>query len=74
MIPAILEAMGPRHFDKHPKPLTGALATPEEQAWPLLALASDLCSIVTGAVLVVDQGMVAGAVAEAVRRTARGGD
>jgi NAD(P)-dependent dehydrogenase (short-subunit alcohol dehydrogenase family) len=75
MIPAILEAMGPRHFDRHPKPLTGELATPEEQAWPLLALASDLCSIVTGAVLVVDQGMGSGSVAEAVARAAaRGAD
>lgn len=66
MIPAILEAMGPRHFDRHPKPLTGALATPDEQAWPLLALNSDLCSIVTGAVLAVDQGLSASSVSQAV--------
>jgi NAD(P)-dependent dehydrogenase (short-subunit alcohol dehydrogenase family) len=54
---------------------TGALATPEEQAWPLLALSSDLCSIVTGAVLTVDQGMGASGVGQAVARAAaRGGD
>lgn len=60
MMPAILEDMGQEYMDAFPKPLYGRNATAEEQAWPLVALNSDACSIVSGTVLYTDQGFAGG--------------
>lgn len=43
-----------------PYPVLHRMATPEEQAWPLILLNSPLNAVVTGVVLYTDQGFVSG--------------
>ena len=59
MVPTVA-AMGQEFFDRFPYPLVGRMATPEEQAWPLVLLNSALNQIVTGTVLYTDQGLAGG--------------
>jgi hypothetical protein len=49
------------------------MATPEEQAWPLLLLNSPLNAAVTGAVLYTDQGFVGGLFTGAIHSSAMSG-
>ncbi len=51
-----VKRVGNAFFDSYGYPLLGRMATAEEQAWPLILLASPLNSSVTGTVLVTDQG------------------
>jgi NAD(P)-dependent dehydrogenase (short-subunit alcohol dehydrogenase family) len=48
------------YMPNYPLPLLKRMATPEEQAWPLILLNSRLNNVVTGAMLYTDQGFVAG--------------
>lgn len=59
MVPTV-EELGQAYFDRFPMPLLKRMATPEEQAWPLVLLNSRLNSVVTGAVLYTDQGFAGG--------------
>jgi NAD(P)-dependent dehydrogenase (short-subunit alcohol dehydrogenase family) len=52
--------LSPDFWDKFPYPLLGRPTTPEEQAWPLILLASRRNLATTGAVLYSDQGFAAG--------------
>lgn len=52
--------LGDDYFDRFPYPLLGRIATPEEQAWPLLLLNSPLNAVVTGTMLYTDQGFAGG--------------
>lgn len=54
------------YFDRYPYPLLGRMATPEEQAWPLVLLNSPLNNVVTGTVLWTDQGFSGGAMTGAL--------
>jgi NAD(P)-dependent dehydrogenase (short-subunit alcohol dehydrogenase family) len=60
MMPAIVQDVGQDFMDKFPKPLLGRNATPEEQAYPLIFLNSDMASIVSGVVLWTDQAFAGG--------------
>jgi NAD(P)-dependent dehydrogenase (short-subunit alcohol dehydrogenase family) len=60
MMPAIVSDMGEDYMNAFPKPLLGRNATPAEQAWPLVLLASDPMNIVSGNVLWTDQGFAGG--------------
>jgi NAD(P)-dependent dehydrogenase (short-subunit alcohol dehydrogenase family) len=59
MVPTVA-ALGQEFFDNYPYPLLGRMATPEEQAWPLVMLNSPLNAVVTGTVLYTDQGYAGG--------------
>jgi len=59
-LPAVVEDMGEEYFAAFPKPLYQRNSTPEEQAWPLVWLNSDLAGIVTGECVWTDQGFAAG--------------
>ena len=52
--------IGQEYFDRFPYPLLGRMATPEEQAWPLILLNSKMNAVVTGNVLYTDQGFAGG--------------
>ena len=60
MTPTIA-AMGEEFFERFPYPSLGRMATPDEQAWPLVLLNSPLNATVSGAVLYTDQGFSGGA-------------
>jgi len=55
-----VQATGPELFENFPYPVLHRMATPEEQAWPLILLNSPLNAAVTGALLYTDQGFVGG--------------
>jgi NAD(P)-dependent dehydrogenase (short-subunit alcohol dehydrogenase family) len=55
-----VKVMGQEFFDRFPYPLLGRMATPEEQAWPLILLNSKLNAAVTGALVYTDQGFTGG--------------
>lgn len=59
MVPTVA-ALGQEFFDRYPYPILGRMATPEEQAWPLILLNSPLNAVVTGTVLYTDQGFTGG--------------
>jgi NAD(P)-dependent dehydrogenase (short-subunit alcohol dehydrogenase family) len=59
MVPTIAE-IGQEFIDRYPHALVGRMASPEEQAGPLVLLNSDLAAIVTGTVLYTDQGFAGG--------------
>jgi NAD(P)-dependent dehydrogenase (short-subunit alcohol dehydrogenase family) len=63
---ATIEKIGQDYFDRYPYPLLGRMATPEEQAWPLVLLTSPLNAVVTGTVLYTDQGFAGGALTGAL--------
>jgi NAD(P)-dependent dehydrogenase (short-subunit alcohol dehydrogenase family) len=65
MVPT-MEDVGEEFFDNWPYPLTGRMATAEEQAWPLVLLNSKLNAVVTGTVLYTDQGFAGGIVTGAL--------
>ena len=52
--------LGDDYFDNFPYPLLGRIATPDEQAWPLVLLNSPLNAVVTGTMLYTDQGFAGG--------------
>jgi NAD(P)-dependent dehydrogenase (short-subunit alcohol dehydrogenase family) len=52
--------LGEAYFERFPYPLLQRMATPEEQAWPLVLLNSRLNAVVTGAMLYTDQGFAGG--------------
>lgn len=60
MTPTIAD-LGEEFFERFPYPSLGRMATPEEQAWPLVLLNSPLNNTVSGAVLYTDQGFTGGA-------------
>jgi NAD(P)-dependent dehydrogenase (short-subunit alcohol dehydrogenase family) len=55
-----LPVLGEDYMQRFPYPLLRRMATPEEQAWPLVLLNSRLNSVVTGALLYTDQGYAGG--------------
>jgi NAD(P)-dependent dehydrogenase (short-subunit alcohol dehydrogenase family) len=57
---ATVADIGQDYFDRFPYPLLGRMATPEEQAWPLVLLNSPRNAVVTGTVLYTDQGFAGG--------------
>jgi NAD(P)-dependent dehydrogenase (short-subunit alcohol dehydrogenase family) len=59
MVPTVAD-IGQDYFDRFPMPLLQRMATPEEQAWPLVLLNSDLNAVVTGTILYTDQGFAGG--------------
>jgi NAD(P)-dependent dehydrogenase (short-subunit alcohol dehydrogenase family) len=59
MVPTVAD-VGQAFFDRFPMPLFQRMATPEEQAWPLVLLNSDLNAVVSGTILYTDQGFAAG--------------
>jgi NAD(P)-dependent dehydrogenase (short-subunit alcohol dehydrogenase family) len=54
-------ALGEDFFERFPYPSLGRMATPEEQAWPLILLNSPLNATVSGVLLYTDQGFTGGA-------------
>jgi len=66
MVPTVAE-LGKEFFEAFPYPVLGRMATPEEQAWPLILLNSSLNAVVSGTVLYTDQafsgGLLTGALA-----------
>ena len=54
------QSLGADYFVRFPYPLLGRIATPDEQAWPLVLLNSPLNAVVTGSVLYTDQGFAGG--------------
>src|SRR5439155_22827212 len=50
-----VQATGPELFENFPYPVLHRMATPEEQAWPLILLNSPLNAAVNGALLYTDQ-------------------
>jgi len=52
--------LGDAFFQRFPYPLLQRMATPQEQAWPLILLTSRLNAVVTGAMLYTDQGFAGG--------------
>jgi len=56
-----MAALGEEFFERFPYPALGRMATPEEQAWPLVLLNSPLNNTVSGVVLYTDQGFTGGA-------------
>jgi NAD(P)-dependent dehydrogenase (short-subunit alcohol dehydrogenase family) len=65
MAPTIA-AMGEEYFERFPYPSLGRMATPEEQAWPLILVNSPLNATVSGAVVYTDQGFTGGAFTGAI--------
>ena len=61
-----MEALGTEFFERYPYPSMGRMATPEEQAWPLVLLNSPLNVTVSGSVLYTDQGYTGGFVTGAL--------
>jgi NAD(P)-dependent dehydrogenase (short-subunit alcohol dehydrogenase family) len=59
MVPTMAD-IGKDYFDRFPYPVLGRMATPEEQAWPLVLLNSSRNGVVSGAVLYTDQGFAGG--------------
>jgi NAD(P)-dependent dehydrogenase (short-subunit alcohol dehydrogenase family) len=59
MVPTIAE-IGQDFIDRYPHALVGRMASPDEQARPLVFLNSNLAAIVTGTVLYTDQGFAGG--------------
>lgn len=57
---ASVDVLGQEFLDNFPYPILHRMATPAEQAWPLILLNSPLNAAVTGAVLYTDQGFVGG--------------
>jgi NAD(P)-dependent dehydrogenase (short-subunit alcohol dehydrogenase family) len=55
-----IPVLGQKFIDNFPYPVLGRMATPEEQAWPLILLNCPLNAAVTGAFLYTDQGFVGG--------------
>lgn len=55
-----VDVLGQGFIDNFPYPVLGRMATPEEQAWPLILLNSPLNAAVTGSFLYTDQGFVGG--------------
>jgi hypothetical protein len=53
--------LGEEFFEQYPYPTLGRMATPEEQAWPLVLLNSPRNAVVSGTVLYTDQGFTGGA-------------
>jgi NAD(P)-dependent dehydrogenase (short-subunit alcohol dehydrogenase family) len=70
MMPDIVSGTGQEYMDAFPKPLYGRNAVPEEQAWPLVYLNSDLAAIVSGICLWTDQGFAGGVLTGAVDMSA----
>lgn len=68
-----VEVLGQEFLDNFPYPVLHRMATPEEQAWPLLLLNSPLNAAVTGAVLYTDQGFVGGLFTGAIDSSAMSG-
>ena len=70
------DVLGQEFLDKWPYPSLGRMATPEEQAWPLILLNSPLNAAVSGAFLYTDQGfaggMLTGAIDSSVMSGGRG--
>jgi len=60
MMADIVSGTGQEYMDAFPKPLYGRNALPEEQAWPLVYLNSDIAAIVSGVCLWTDQGYAGG--------------
>jgi len=58
--------MGQEYFDRFPYPVLGRMATPEEQAWPLVLLSSPRNAVVSGTVLYTDQGVAGGLLTGAI--------
>jgi NAD(P)-dependent dehydrogenase (short-subunit alcohol dehydrogenase family) len=56
-----------------PFPSLGRMATPEEQAWPLILINSPLCGAVTGSLLYTDQGFASGVFTGAISPAFMGG-
>lgn len=65
-----IKDLGQEYFDRFPYPLLGRMATPEEQAWPLILLNSPLNAAVTGSVLYTDQGLAGGMLTGAIDASA----
>ena len=61
-----MAALGEEFFEHFPYPALGRMATPEEQAWPLVLLNSRLNAVVSGTVLYTDQGFSGGALTGAL--------
>jgi NAD(P)-dependent dehydrogenase (short-subunit alcohol dehydrogenase family) len=59
MVPTV-EDIGKDFFDRYPYPTLGRMATPEEQAWPLVMLNSSRMNVVSGAILYTDQAFSGG--------------
>jgi NAD(P)-dependent dehydrogenase (short-subunit alcohol dehydrogenase family) len=55
-----VKELGQEYLDRFPYPVLGRMATPEEQAWPLILLNSPLNAAVTGNVFYTDQGFAGG--------------
>lgn len=55
-----IPVLGQDFVDNFPYPVLHRMATPDEQAWPLILLNSPLNAAVTGAFLYTDQGFVGG--------------
>jgi NAD(P)-dependent dehydrogenase (short-subunit alcohol dehydrogenase family) len=70
MMPDIVSGTGQEYMDAFPKPLYGRNAVPEEQAWPLVYLNSDIAAIVSGTCLWTDQGFAGGVFTGAVDMSA----
>jgi NAD(P)-dependent dehydrogenase (short-subunit alcohol dehydrogenase family) len=69
-IPQMETALDDGYFDNFPYPLLNRIATPEEQAWPLILLNCPLNNVVTGSYLWTDQGFAPGALTGAIDPTA----
>ncbi len=59
MVPTV-EDIGQEFFEQYPYPTLGRMATPQEQAWPLVLVNSGRMGVVSGAVLFTDQAFSAG--------------
>lgn len=68
-----VKVLGQEYLDNFPYPVLHRMATPEEQAWPLILLNSPLNAAVTGAVLYTDQGFVGGIFTGAIDPSAMSG-
>lgn len=68
-----IPVLGQEFIDNFPYPVLHRMATPEEQAWPLILLNSPLNAAVTGAVLYTDQGFVGGLFTGAIDSSAMSG-
>ena len=61
------DVLGKQFLEEYPYPLLGRMATPAEQAWPLVLLASPLNVSVTGTMLYTDQGYTGGMITGAIQ-------
>ena len=59
-IPQMETSLDENYFANFPYPLLKRMATPQEQAWPLVLLNCSLNNVVTGACLWTDQGFASG--------------